>query len=124
MDRISFELGNINQSIAARNMLLINTFNPPETTKPHEDDVESSSDIDSVIGLDYISNTTTDTCKDCPDCRLGTPIHIKTHSFGLKFNQKIITDHGNTKAESESSFSDSAIYSVASKSDQLRQSLV
>jgi len=120
MDRVSFKLENINQSIAARSMLLINTLNPVETKLADDGEI---SDIDSVIGLDYISNTTSDGCKDCPDCRLGTPIHIKTHSFGLKFNQKIITEN-DTKADSESSFSDSAIYSVASKSDQLRQSLV
>lgn len=117
MDQVSFKLGIIDQSIDARNMLLIDTFNPTECKTDEDAEI---SDVDSVIGLDYISNTP-DKCEDCPDCRLGTPIHIKTHSFDLKSNNKMINY---TTAESESSFSDSAIYSVTSKSDHLRQSLV
>ena len=117
MERVGAKLGIVNQSIAARSMLVIDSVNPglEEEARRLSCSDSSPSDVDSLIGLDYTFGSG-DGCKECPDCRLGTPLHLRTGQLKERDEQP-------NKAESESSFSDSAIYSVASK-DHLRQTLV
>ena len=110
-DQIDERLEKVENSISARQLLLVTTLENFEQI--------SQNDLNLSKSLPII-----DECidhHDCPDCRLGTPLHFKLTSNDLCENEL-------KKYGSDSSFSDSAIGSVKSnqnlKNDFVAQSLV
>ena len=103
-DQIEERLEKSESSISARQLLLLTTLENFDEISDKELDVTGGL---SVIGEEH---------EDCPDCRLGTPIHIKLTSRDLCENEL-------RKYGSDSSFSDSAVGSVESN-QTIAQSLV
>ena len=119
MDNVSFQLNLTNRSISARVALVIDQLSPKTPEKESEKAytsektyISDNESVDSQLEAEE-KYPEENSCAECPDCRLGTPIHIKSDSI-----------KNSSKTDSESSFTDSAIYSLTSKNDPLKHSLV
>ena len=59
----------MSRSISARQSLMIDRFNDYSGFEEDHDRLDQSEDIEP--------------CHQCPDCRMGTPLHLKTVSYDL-----------------------------------------
>ena len=97
MQRTLSVIAELDQSIAARQSLVQSSL------------IESSSDEEEEpVELDE-STESSHVCHECPDCRMGTPIHLKTKQLILDSSFDLMV-----KSCSKTSLTDSAISSMSS----------
>lgn len=102
MQRFETHISDLDRSIEARRALVESQFEYSDDNYCNSESFDCS--LSNVSDVDHSS-----VCHTCPDCRMGTPIHLKTKQLILDADFDVLV-----KSCSKTSLTDSAISSMSS----------